>query len=63
MCRVVIDGSLRSSDDSELTEGERGREQEEEMGRLIGPPPPSCSIKGFHTISIIDLTWPSRLTW
>lgn len=32
-------------------------------GKAHRATPPSCSIKGFHTISIIDLTWPSRLTW
>lgn len=52
MCKGgVIDRSLRSSDDSELMEGERGREEEEERGRLTGPPL-SCSMKEFQTISI-----------
>lgn len=58
----AIDRSLRSSDDSELMQGKRGRAQEEERGRLPGPPP-SCSMKGFQTISINYLTWPSAHCW
>lgn len=50
----AIDRSLRSSEASELMQGKRGRAQEEERGRLPGPPP-SCSMEGFQTISINDL--------